>query len=80
MTLTDMEIVAEVWVDADGENGEDLGNLERCVLEIERSDLDEVHLMVRGIDDERTHVYVARDRALRLGHALIESALKEWDL
>lgn len=80
MIISDTEILAQVWVDDDVPDAVDngLGNLERCVIEIERTDLDELRIGVRRDDDNATHVYIARDRALRLGHALIERALAEW--
>jgi hypothetical protein len=72
--MADIDLLAQIWV------GDDTGGLERCTVEVERSDLDEVRLGITESDDEdgTTHVYLARDRALRLGHALIEQALTEW--
>lgn len=67
----DTEIVGGVWV-----GGED-GDIERCILEIERTDRDEIRIgILEG--EEPTHVYIAPDRALKFAHALIEEALREW--
>lgn len=76
--MMDVELLAQVWL------GGEEGSLERAVIEVERSDLDEVRLGVlwgniaERNEDEVQHVYLERDRALRLGHALIEQALAPW--
>jgi len=76
--ITETELLAQVWVyDETGE----LGGLERAVVEIERSDRDEVRIGVRIDGDETpTHVYLAPDRAIRLAQALIFEASKEYRL
>lgn len=73
MMLADTELLAQVWV-GDGDDG----GLERCVIEVERVDADELRIGIRETEEDCTDVYIARDRALKLGHALIEQALKEW--
>lgn len=69
--MTELELLAEVWV------GGDMGGMERAVVEVERSDQDEVRVGVT-VGDETTHVYLAPDRAVRLAQALIFEASKEW--
>lgn len=71
--MTELELLAQVWV------GGDSGGMERAVLEVERSDRDEVRLGVTE-GDETTHVYLAPDRAVRLAQALIFEASREWRL
>jgi hypothetical protein len=71
--MTELELLAQVWVGGDG------GGMERAVLEVERSDRDEVRLGVTE-GDETTHVYLAPDRAVRLAQALIFEASREWRL
>lgn len=74
--LTDTEILAQAWVAPDDDP--DGGGLERAVVEVERSDRDEVRIGVT-IDGEGTeHVYLAPDRAVRLAQALIYEASKQW--
>lgn len=71
--MTELELLAQVWVGGDG------GGMERAVLEVERSDRDEVRLGVTE-GGETTHVYLAPDRAVRLAQALIFEASREWRL
>lgn len=71
--ITELELLAQVWV------GGDDGGLERAVVDVERSDLDEVRIGVT-VDGETEHVYLAPDRAVRLAQALIFEASKEWKL
>lgn len=71
----ELELLAQVWVDDDAEMGS--GSLERAVIEVERSDRDEIRLGITQ-GDETTHIYLAPDRAVRLAQALIFEASKEW--
>jgi hypothetical protein len=73
--MIDLELLAQVWV------GGDVGGLERAVVEVERTDRDEVRIGVTvDGEDETTHVYLAPDRAVRLAQALILEASREWRL
>lgn len=69
----EMELLAQVWV------GDDMGGLERAVIDVERTDRDEVRVGVTE-GGETTHIYLAPDRAVRLAQALIFEASKEWRL
>lgn len=69
--MTELELLASVWV------GDDMGGLERAVIDIERSDRDEVRVGITE-GDETTHVYLAPDRAVRLAQALIFEASREY--
>lgn len=69
----DTELVAQIWA------GDEDGTLERCIIHVDRSDLDEVNVMVVE-GNETTHLYLAPDRAVRLAQALIYEASKEWRL
>lgn len=70
----ELELLAQVWLDADGD---DFGGLERAVVEVERSDRDEVRIGVT-VNERTTHTYLAPDRAVRLAQALVFEASKEW--
>lgn len=72
----DTEILAQIWVN-DDETGS-TGELQRCVIHVERSDVDEVNIMIAEDGDVRTHLYVAPDRVLKLAAALIFEASREW--
>jgi hypothetical protein len=75
MNGIDTEVLAQIWVN--DETGE-MGGMERCVITVDRSDQDEVNIMITEDGDERTHLYIAPDRALRLAQALIFEASKEF--
>lgn len=71
MKTTDLELLAQIWDDKSEE-------MKRAVLEIERTDQDEVSLAIKVNHDSDIFVYLEPDRAVQLAQALILEASKEW--